>query len=84
MVVINTLHIDKRSSTRIMGVLNVSPESFYKGSVQTSRYDIEKTVKGMEANGASLIDIGGMSTTPYLRTYISAMEEASIGSSHFS
>ena len=75
MVVINALHIDKRSSTRIMGVLNVSPESFYKGSVQTSRFDIEKTVKGMEANGASLIDIGGMSTTPYLRTYISISEE---------
>jgi len=58
-----------------MGVLNVSPESFYKGSVKTSRYDIENTAIGMEASGASLIDIGGMSTAPYLRTYISIKEE---------
>lgn len=75
LVVINALRIDNRSSTRIMGVLNVSPESFYKGSVKTSRYAIESTAKDMEANGASLIDIGGMSTAPYLRTYISISEE---------
>jgi len=58
-----------------MGVLNVSPESFYKGSVKTSRDDIENTAIGMEVSGASLIDIGGMSTAPYLRTYISINEE---------
>ena len=58
-----------------MGVLNVSPESFYKGSVKTSRNAIENTAKDMEANGASLIDIGGMSTAPYLETYISIKEE---------
>ena len=58
-----------------MGVLNVSPESFYKESVKTSRRDIENAVIGMEANGASLIDIGGMSTAPYLKTNISIKEE---------
>lgn len=58
-----------------MGVLNVSSESFYKGSVKTSKSDIENTVIGMEANGANLIDIGGMSTAPYLETYITAKEE---------
>ncbi|MGB7634801.1 MAG: hypothetical protein WBL68_13845, partial [Nitrososphaeraceae archaeon] len=47
LVVINALRIDNRSSTRIMGVLNVSPESFYKGSVRTSRYAIESTAKDM-------------------------------------
>lgn len=75
MVVINNIRIDSRSPTRIMGVLNVSPESFYEGSVKTSRYDIENTAISMEASGASLIDIGGMSTAPYLRTYISINEE---------
>lgn len=75
MVVINNLRIDNRSPTRIMGVLNVSPESFYKESVKTSRRDIENAVIGMEANGASLIDIGGMSTAPYLKTNISIKEE---------
>lgn len=58
-----------------MGVLNVSPESFYKESVKTSKRDIENAVIGMEANGASLIDIGGMSTAPYLKTNISIKEE---------
>jgi dihydropteroate synthase len=75
LVVINNLRIDNRSPTRIMGVLNVSPESFYKESVKTSRRDIENAVIGMEANGASLIDIGGMSTAPYLKTNISIKEE---------
>ena len=75
MVVINNLRVDNRSPTRIMGVLNVSPESFYKGSVKTSRHDIEITAISMEVSGASLIDIGGMSTAPYLMTEISINEE---------
>jgi dihydropteroate synthase len=58
-----------------MGVLNVSSESFYKGSVKTSKSDIENTAIGMEANGANFIDIGGMSTAPYLETFISIKEE---------
>ena len=75
MVVIKSLRIDNKSPTRIMGVLNVSSESFYKGSVKTSKSDIENTAIGMEANGANLIDIGGMSTAPYLETYITTKEE---------
>ena len=75
LVVINNLRIDNRSPTRIMGVLNVSPESFYKESVKTSRSDIEHAAISMNANGASLIDIGGMSTAPYLDTSISIEEE---------
>ena len=40
LVVIKSLRIDNKSLTRIMGVLNVSSESFYKGSVKTSKSDI--------------------------------------------
>lgn len=75
MVVINNLRIDNKSPTRIMGVLNVSPESFYKASVKTSEPDIENTSIDMEACGASFIDIGGMSTAPYLQTHLSIEEE---------
>lgn len=75
MVVINKLHIDNRSSPIIMGVINVSPESFYGGSVKTSKRDIENTAIDMQARGASIIDIGGMSTAPYLKTRISIEEE---------
>lgn len=75
MVIINNLRIDHRSSPIIMGVLNVSPESFYRGSVRTSEHDIENTAIDMQAGGASIIDIGGMSTAPYLKTHVSIEEE---------
>ncbi len=60
---------------RIMGVINVSPESFYKGSVRTSPSEIAKLAKRMEEEGADIIDIGAMSTAPYLKTEISIEEE---------
>lgn len=61
---------------RIMGILNVSPESFYKKSVKTKRNEITETVKKMEDQGADFIDVGGMSTAPYLSTIISEKIEA--------
>ncbi|MGH9877108.1 MAG: dihydropteroate synthase [Nitrososphaerales archaeon] len=60
---------------RIMGVINVSPESFYKGSVKLTAEEIAKTAAEMEKEGADFIDIGAMSTAPYLKTMISADEE---------
>ncbi|HEY5736223.1 MAG TPA: dihydropteroate synthase [Nitrosopumilus sp.] len=61
---------------RIMGILNTSPESFYKKSVNTSKASIKNTVKLMESQGADFIDIGGMSTAPYLSTMISEKTES--------
>ncbi len=61
---------------RIMGILNVSPESFYKKSIKTKRNEITETVKKMEDQGADFIDVGGMSTAPYLSTIISEKIEA--------
>ncbi len=60
---------------RIMGVINVSPESFYKQSVKLSAKEIAKTAVEMEEQGADFIDIGAMSTAPYLKTMISTDEE---------
>ena len=62
--------------TRIIGVINVSPESFYKGSVRLSYEDVAETARKMERDGADVIDIGGMSTAPYLETSISEETEA--------
>lgn len=56
---------------RIMGILNTSPESFYKKSIKTNKQQITQTVKEMEKDGADFIDVGGMSTAPYLSTLIS-------------
>jgi len=62
--------------TRIMGVINVSPESFYKRSVKLSYEDVAEEARKMERDGADIIDVGGMSTAPYLRTFVSEDLEA--------
>jgi len=61
---------------RIMGILNASPESFYKKSISTTRQRIANTVHRMEGEGADFIDVGGMSTAPYLSTMVSEKTEA--------
>ena len=61
---------------RIMGILNTSPESFYKKSISTSRQRIVDAVHRMEDEGADFIDVGGMSTAPYLSTMVSEKTEA--------
>jgi len=61
---------------RIMGILNASPESFYKKSISTTRQRIVNTIHRMEDEGADFIDVGGMSTAPYLSTMISEKTEA--------
>ncbi len=55
---------------RIMGIINTSPESFYKKSVKISRSQIRNAVIQMECDGADFVDVGGMSTAPYLSTHI--------------
>ncbi len=59
---------------RIMGILNTSPESFYKKSIKKSNEIIE-AAKQMEEDGADFIDVGGMSTAPYLSTLVSEKQE---------
>src|SRR6185503_4066747 len=58
-----------------MGIINVSPESFYKGSVKIGEVEIAAAAKQMEQAGAHIIDIGAMSTAPYLETVIAVEEE---------
>ena len=64
------------SSVRIMGILNTSPESFYKKSIKTKKQTIEQTVRQMEDDGADFVDVGGMSTAPYLSTMVSEKVES--------
>ena len=69
------LSIGDLAPVRIMGVINVSPESFYPSSVQTTAERIAVTAEAMASAGADIIDIGAMSTAPYLKTQISEEEE---------
>jgi len=65
-----------KNPVRVMGILNTSPESFYKKSVNTSKTLIKNTAKLMEDQGADFIDVGGMSTAPYLSTSVSEKIES--------
>lgn len=60
---------------KIMGIINASPESFYKESIATGKRIISERAIEMEEEGADLIDIGGMSTAPYGHTIVSANKE---------
>ncbi len=76
MTKIGDVSID-RNSVKIMGVMNVSPESFYKHSIKTNVNSISTYVKKLENDGADIIDIGAMSTAPYLDTVITPKIEIS-------
>jgi len=76
MAKIANVSVGGKNPVRIMGILNTSPESFYKKSVNTSKISIKNTVKQMEDEGADFIDVGGMSTAPYLSTLVSEKVES--------
>lgn len=67
--------IGDTAPVRVMGVLNVSPESFYGGSVHTSLDRLAVAAETQVSEGADIIDLGAMSTAPYLKTHISEAEE---------
>jgi len=69
------VRVGNPNQIRIMGIINTSPESFYKKSVFTDKQTIAKTAKLMEEDGADFIDVGGMSTAPYLKTQVSEDQE---------
>ncbi|MEX0862882.1 dihydropteroate synthase [Nitrosopumilus sp.] len=76
MAQIGKLKVGGSNPVRIMGILNTSRESFYKKSIQVSKTQIKNTVKAMENQGADFIDVGGMSTAPYLSTLVSEKTES--------
>ncbi|HYA83246.1 MAG TPA: dihydropteroate synthase [Candidatus Bathyarchaeia archaeon] len=75
MTSIGKVRIEDELPARIMGVINVSPESFYKNSVKTNINEIGRTSKTMQERGADIIDVGAMSTAPYLTTLIPVEQE---------
>ena len=62
---------------RIMGVLNLGPESFYKDSVVSTEEQAVNRAKQMVAEGAEMLDLGAMSTAPGVNN-ISTEEELDI------
>ncbi|WP_185868961.1 dihydropteroate synthase [Blattabacterium cuenoti] len=49
---------------KIMGIVNLTPDSFYDGGKLDSEYNILKHVENLLNEGSDFIDIGGCSTRP--------------------
>ncbi len=49
---------------QVMGILNVTPDSFYDGSRFTEVEMVEQRVRTILAEGAHIIDVGGYSSRP--------------------
>lgn len=62
------------SQPQVMGILNVTPDSFYSGSRKQTEEEITSRVHQIVAEGASMIDIGAYSSRPNAE-HISAEEE---------
>ena len=62
------------SIPKVMGILNVTPDSFYAGSRQVTEEMILQRCRQIVAEGGAIIDIGAQSTAP-AATMLTAREE---------
>ena len=60
---VNGLKIGGGAPVRTMGVINCSPESFFKGSYRSGKAIGQRAME-MVAQGADIIDVGARSTSP--------------------
>lgn len=51
-------------SPKVMGILNVTPDSFYDGGKFLAEHDLLKQAEKLLADGADFLDVGGYSTRP--------------------
>lgn len=56
--------LTKYDHPAVMGILNVTPDSFYAGSRVTGTVELHRRVERMLAQGADIIDVGGYSSRP--------------------
>jgi dihydropteroate synthase len=61
----NNFHLSLGEKTSIMGVLNVTPDSFADGGLFFQREKAIAQGEALAAQGADLLDIGGESTRPF-------------------
>ena len=69
-----TEFINRENRTLVMGILNITPDSFSDGGDYFSPSSALEAAKRMVSEGASVIDIGGCSTAP-MNTEASSKEE---------
>jgi dihydropteroate synthase len=52
------------STPSVMGIINVTPDSFYDGDTLKTEYDMLERVEQMVMEGAAMIDVGSVSSRP--------------------
>lgn len=52
------------STPQVMGILNVTPDSFYAGSRKQTEQEIAERAQQIISEGGTIIDVGGFSTRP--------------------
>jgi dihydropteroate synthase len=52
------------NSAVVMGIINITPDSFFEGHLNKKQSEILLMAEQMVNNGASILDIGGQSTKP--------------------
>ena len=62
------------SSPKVMGILNITPDSFYDGNYYKTEKEILKQVEKMLNEGATFVDVGASSSRPNAK-HISEDEE---------
>ena len=62
------------ATPQVMGILNVTPDSFYSGSRMRTQEEIAARARQIIDEGASIIDIGAYSSRPNAE-HITAEEE---------
>jgi len=58
-------HLDLACRTAVMGILNVTPDSFFDGGAYFSLRDAVNHGLSLARDGADIVDVGGESTRPY-------------------
>ena len=62
--ILDNVRVGDNYPVHIVGIVNLSKASFYKGSIATSTSELEETISRMIQEGAEGIDLGAQSTRP--------------------
>jgi len=68
-------HLMSLAEPQVMGIMNVTPNSFYAASRVQTEEAIRRRVEQIRDEGASIIDVGACSTNPFLERLTTEEEE---------
>jgi dihydropteroate synthase len=57
-------HVFSLDKALVMGILNLTPDSFYDGGKYLTEREIKARIRQMISEGVDIIDVGGMSSRP--------------------